>query len=368
VNALDTVLAKHGFSEDTDPVSTIIVGGPALAKSAVTASFDPADHPRHPSGSPEGGEFAAKDGGLLTAAGGNPYHEPAGSPKGGQFARKTGADAVADPAIGVPEFKSQKEAEQWFVGYGVPDVDLTGIEDIPHGLDVMRESALALVHESQLYPDIVGPNGLKAVLLGDNPRLRPVSIRYDFFDFNSEGTWGTTFPYEDLIDPGGMYARGQRRGAYQSVIVLNSDALGDSYTQIADMAASGMAPKTPEQAFAHELGHVHENTLGVEKSTTSYMQAAGTVEEQMAADAGVTDFKTQLGPDGDGTFSDPLAAVLMSISPYSLSSPREGYAEHFVRRTYPESYGRIRPDPPQLRTYADAIADEYDRLMGGHYL
>lgn len=334
MNTLDTVLSTHGFSEDAEPVSTIVVGGPALAKRK-----------------------------ALNAAGGNPYHEPAGSPKGGQFARKVGAEAKATPEIGVPEFKTQKDAEAWFRGYGIPDVNLDGIEDIPHGLDVMRESAQALVHESQLFPDIVGENGLKGLLLSDNPRLAEFERTFDSH-FNQEGVWATTIPYNSIADP----SPGYLPGAYQSAVVLNSDALGDSYASIADMAASGMAPSTPEQAFAHELGHVHENTLGVEKSVDNYMHAAGLTEEQMAADAGATDFKTQLGPGGDGSFSDPLAAVLTNISPYSLSSPREGYAEHFVRRTYPESYGRIPADPPQLRTYADSIAENYNKLMGGHDL
>lgn len=333
--AIDRVLEKYGFAEDTDPVSTLVFGGKGLAGkfAATAAGFDPSLHPREPEGSPIGGRFASK-----------------------------GAPVPAAPAVeDVPEFGSQAAAEAWFRGFGIPDVNLGGIEDIPHGLEVMRDAARALVHEAKLHPEIVGENGLKAVLLSSADSRLLIHSLTTGANFEMEGLWATTFPYPELIDP----LSDPGVGPYPSVVVLNTDAVEGSYEQTADMAANGMAVATPEQAFAHELGHVQANALGWIKANDTYMEAVASVENEMAVEAGVFDFQSQAA--SDGIMTDPLAEVIQTgVSPYGLSSPQEAYAEHFVRRTYPDSYGRVYD--PEVRVWADRIADEYNRLAGGSYL
>lgn len=321
--AIDKVLAEYGFTEDPNPVSTVVLGGAGLAKSGLTAAYNPAQR-----------------------------RAPKGSRNGGQWVKQGEAQAAAQA---VPQFGSRIEAEEWFRQAGIPDVNLSGMETIPDGLKILTGAAESLAKLKVLYPDIIGENGLKILTTtGDERFLTAVMARGE----DPSGAWAITMPADDLIDPYLLPKNGSR--PFPSTVIF-ADVRDD--LAIYRMAEQGMAPQTYEQAFAHELGHVHENAIGYKQSVDSYIDAAAATENAMARERGLDGFESEIADSGYMT--DQMAQMLdFGISPYTRSSPREGFAEHFVRRTYPDSYERARQADPDAVRWADYMAEEYNRLMG----
>lgn len=327
MNTLDVILKEYGFTEDTSGISTVVLGGPRMrdALGPLTAAYNPTQ---------------ARD--------------PKGTKTGGRWTKQAAA---------VPTFGTRQEAEEWFREFGIEDVNLAGIESLPDGMKIAQGAAQALAHEASLHPGILGEYGLKAIVTSNDSRMLAAQLTHGY-NFDDSGSWAVTMPYSDLLDPLSIY---EGNSPYQSAIVLSMSGISDDLA-IPRMAANGMAPQTYEQAFAHELGHVHENSIGWGQSMNTYLQAVANTEEAMAAEAGIEGYTSDL-VDGDGYMSDPVAAVLdYGISPYAQASPREAFAEHFVRRTYADSYEAARIRDWDAVVWADRIADEYNRLQGAKHL
>lgn len=332
-----------GVNEDwTKPWARDGLSGPVTA-----AAFDPALHP----------------------------HEPGGTRVGGRWARKGGVGRLAGPTAATiappPEFKSVQEAEEWMRANGIPDVNLKGLYDLDNGVYVAQQLAQGWQHEASMFPELRGEQGLQALMLSDDPRLTgaPAGTATDGpvppgnEGFEGEGVWASTVSWAPIRDQNWDPDTLKDLPWGGSAVVLNVREAEESESSIAYMADMGMAPDTPEEAFAHELGHVQQNADDAQRSWDAYMQSVGEAEEAMAREAGVDNFVSTMFPDGQ--ISPPMHDVLGAISPYALASPGEGYAEHFVRRTYPDSADRM---DPEARRWADMIAENYNRRMGGKRL
>lgn len=323
-----------------------------LERDGVTAAFDEAKHPRDPKGTSTGGRFTSKGG------------------RGGTSpAEVSKADASAPTVFG-----TIGQAREWFQSNGVDDVVFDGIAATPENLESLGEIADAWRHEREIFPDIAGEYGLKAITTSADPRLSGFpfdsseiwSATGDGRDlFEQEGLWASTVAYDPVAqqnfvqDADGGFTIAPQSAPARSMVVLNAEMFPDTANQTAQMRAAGYAVGSPEQAFAHELGHVHANALGQEPVDAAYYTAAGDTEEAIRHDIGDPFFRSTLVQDG--AMSEQLAMMMtIGISPYATSSVGEAYAEHFVRRTYPESFARI-PDLPDLRRYTELLAENFNR-------
>lgn len=346
--ALEEQAHLYGIS---DPAS---LPASYLPREALSAAYVEAEHPRDPQG-------------RWTEKGGSGGTSPA------EEAQK---ELVVMPP---PErFESVMEAEKWFRDNGVPDVDFSHHGDFIHSwmpesvrLDRLTQIARAWAHEVQLYPDIAGPNGLKGIFMSGNPRLENDPFRASF---ETPGVWATTAPYTPFAEQDyrlrddNYYVIAPPEEPYPSMIVLRQGEFGETGE---NFEMSGMAPNSPEQAFAHELGHVHANALGRLDVDDAYSRAVEVVETEMQQnDLGNPDFESQVMTTG--AVSGEMAEVLSNgVSTYAASSPQEAFAEHFVRRTYRDSARRAQAGFGRGAwwKYAQDVADAFNSQLGmGHQL